>query len=216
MIHNCIVWDFNGTIIDDVRVGIDSVNPLLSARGLKTIDSLETYRRHFDFPIKDYYVSLGFDFDAEPYEKIAHEWVENYKNLSHTIKPVNGVCEAIKFFHEKGLKQIILSASERDMLENKLEEIGVSDYFEAILALDNIYAHSKLEIAKEYFKDKDKSGFIMVGDTTHDAFVAREVGIDAVLVCGHHGREKLEKEGFPVCDDMISFVRDIKAGKLMI
>ena len=216
MTYNCIVWDFNGTIIDDIKVGIDSVNPLLSARGLKTIDSIEEYRRHFDFPIKEYYSSLGFDFSKEPYEKIAHEWVWNYQSLSHTIKPVSGVCDVIKYFYEAGLKQIILSASERDMLETKLMEIGVSDYFEDILALDNIYAHSKLEIAKDYFKGKNKSQYLMIGDTTHDAFVAKEVGIDAVLVCGHHGREKLEKEGFPVCDDMISFLSDIKNGNLII
>ena len=71
MKYKYIIWDFNGTIIDDVEVGIKSVNPLLAARGLKTLDSLAEYQSVFTFPIKEYYRNLGFDFDAEPYEVIS-------------------------------------------------------------------------------------------------------------------------------------------------
>ena len=35
------IWDFNGTILDDVETGILSVNRLLLERGLKTLKSKE-------------------------------------------------------------------------------------------------------------------------------------------------------------------------------
>ncbi|MBQ7820875.1 MAG: HAD family hydrolase [Clostridia bacterium] len=213
MKYKYIVWDFNGTIVDDVRIGIDSVNPLLAARGLKTIDSVEEYRKKFGFPIKEYYRSLGFDFDAEPYEVIAHEWVRNYKALEPTVETVPGVRELIDCLTDMGVGQMILSASEREMLEEKLEKLGLFDKFSHILALDNIYAHSKLDIAKAYFKDKNKEEYLMIGDTSHDAQVAREVGIDAVLVeCGHHAKERLISTGYPVFDDMKQLLEHIKSG----
>ena len=37
MKYTDIIWDFNGTILDDVEAGIISVNKLLSSRGLPTI-----------------------------------------------------------------------------------------------------------------------------------------------------------------------------------
>lgn len=210
--YECVVWDFNGTIIDDVEVGIDSVNPLLSARGLKTIDSLDEYREKFDFPIIEYYRALGFDFDAEPYEVIADEWVANYARLSHKIKLTDGVSELINYFKAVGLTQTILSASERDILEKKLYELGLSDSFDEIIALDNVYAHGKIEVASAYFDGRDRSEYLMIGDTVHDADVARAVGIDAFLVaCGHHPKHKLLNTGYPVFDNMHTLASRIKS-----
>ena len=214
MKYKYIIWDFNGTIIDDVEVGIKSVNPLLAARGLKTIDSLEEYQAAFTFPIKEYYKNLGFDFDAEPYEVIAHEWVANYEALTGEIQLVRGVRELIDALDAAGACQMILSASEGTLLARQLAGFGLEDKFDKILSLDNIYAHSKVDIAKEFFKTVDnKSEYLMIGDTEHDAEVARAVGIDAVLVaCGHMSPERLEKTGFPVYRDMEELFKGIQRG----
>ena len=211
MKYKYIIWDFNGTVIDDVEIGIKSVNPLLRARGLKTIDSLAEYQSAFTFPIKEYYKNLGFDFDAEPYEKIAHEWVANYEAHVSEIGLVDGVRELICLFDAAGCEQMILSASESGMLERQLKGFGLENKFSKILSLDNIYAHSKVDIAREYFETvSDRSAYLMIGDTEHDAEVASAVGIDAVLVaCGHMSRERLEKTGFPVYDDMNGLKQDI-------
>lgn len=211
MKYEHIVWDFNGTIVDDVGIGIDSVNPMLAARGLDIIPSVAFYRELFDFPIIDYYKALGFDFSREPYEVVAHEWVRNYKSLSDNAPCVEGVRELIEYFEKIGAKQLILSASESEMLKEKLFSLGLLDKFSHLLALDNIYAHSKLDIAKAYFAHKDKSKYVIIGDTVHDAQVARELGVDAYLVeCGHHPRHKLEETGFPVFDDMHALLEYVK------
>ena len=214
MKYKDIIWDFNGTIIDDVEVGIKSVNPLLAARGLKTLDSLAEYQSVFTFPIKEYYRNLGFDFDAEPYEVIAHEWVANYNALMPEIKLVDGVRELICAFEDEGAVQMILSASEGEMLKRQLAGFGLENKFSKILSLDNIYAHSKVDIAKEYFKSvRDKGAYLMIGDTEHDADVAREVGIDAALVAsGHMSREKLETTGFPVYDNLRELAKALAEG----
>lgn len=213
MKYKYIFWDFNGTIINDVDAGIESVNLALEARGLPAVATVENYKEKFDFPIKDYYLSLGFDFSKEPFETVACEWFENYQRLSEKIPPVEGVVDVVMHFAALGLKQYILSASERSILELQLKRVGIDGYFEDILCLDNIYADSKLEIALEFFDkfEGSKNECIMIGDTTHDAEVAGGAEIDCILVsCGHMSRQRLEKTGCTVLDDMNSLVKFIK------
>ena len=51
MTYTHVIWDFNGTILDDVQIGIDSVNVLLRKRGLPTVASVDADREVFEFPI---------------------------------------------------------------------------------------------------------------------------------------------------------------------
>ena len=75
MKYTHLMWDFNGTIFDDADAGIDAVNKMLKERGLEPIPSRERYKQIFNFPIEEYYGSLGFDFEREPYEVLAPIWV---------------------------------------------------------------------------------------------------------------------------------------------
>ena len=73
-----IIWDFNGTILDDVQLGIRCVNTMLSKRGLPVLPDVEAYRQVFGFPIEAYYRRLGFDFEKEDYHTVlAPEWVRS-------------------------------------------------------------------------------------------------------------------------------------------
>ena len=58
MDYTHILWDFNGTILDDVSVGINAINVLLKRRKMPIIFSQEEYRAKFCFPVIDYYLSL--------------------------------------------------------------------------------------------------------------------------------------------------------------
>ena len=69
MDYTHVIWDFNGTVLSDMQVGIDSVNAMLAERGLPTLTGLDAYRETFDFPVEDYYRRLGFDFEKEDYKK---------------------------------------------------------------------------------------------------------------------------------------------------
>ena len=201
--YDYIIWDFNGTLLDDVDTGIISVNTLLSERGLPTIDSRERYHSVFGFPIIDYYRTLGFDFEKESYEEIAPKWVALY--MEHVkVAPLNHYCrEALELFRQKGLRQIILSASELSMLRGQLADLGILEYFEDVLGLDNIYAGSKLHVARKWREEPPTARALMIGDTDHDVTTAKEMGADAVLIArGHQSREHLESVGVSVFDSL--------------
>ena len=64
--HTHLIWDFNGTILQDMDLGIRCTNTMLTERGLPVIPSVEAYREIFGFPIDEYYRRLGFDFVLAP------------------------------------------------------------------------------------------------------------------------------------------------------
>lgn len=210
------IWDFNGTILNDMSAGIRAVNELLLKRGLPQISGIEQYRSIFVFPVKSYYETLGFDFSKEPYDKIAHEWVALYLEYVKDCSLCDGVAQTLEKFNSCGLEQVLLSATERKMLDSQIEELGLKDCFSEILGLDNIYAVSKLSMACEWKKSKKNMNAFMIGDTEHDCAVANAMGIDCYLVCsGHQSKERLEKLGVPVFDDLYELTKFLEENDLI-
>ena len=203
MKYTHIIWDFNGTLFDDVDAGIASVNKMLCERGLSTISNKDEYREVFKFPIINYYRDLGFDFESEPYEVLAPIWVELYNENSKSSTLCPNALELLEYFKEKNIPQVLLSATERNMLLGQIEELGISGYFEDVLGLDNIHAYSKKDIAIEWLKRRKAIKPLFIGDTEHDAQVARAVGADCILVAqGHQSKATLLKCGYPVYNDL--------------
>ena len=195
MIYGHIIWDFNGTLLDDIMAGIEAVNDMLSRRGIATIESVAQYRELFCFPIINYYAKLGFDFEKEDYYKVlAPEWValylENYKRSSLT----DGAEQVLSALEALGYEQTLLSATELEMLTRQITDLGILDRFDGILGMDTIHAHSKEAIAVAWRKAHPDANALMLGDTDHDATVAKTMGADCILLTtGHQSRAVLEK-----------------------
>jgi phosphoglycolate phosphatase len=195
MIYKQIIWDFNGTIYDDVSIGIESVNTLLAKRGLKMIYSLDEYRKIFRFPIRDYYEDLGFDLDNEGYENIAHEWVKEYlKNEEHAglFEGMEALLSEIKL---TGRKQYLLSTTEKGMLLNQLKRLNIYDLFDEIIGTGDIYAHSKIQAAKRWSEGRCLDNTLLIGDTHHDFETAEALGVHFAAVTYGHGAENTFKSG---------------------
>ena len=208
MKYTHLFWDFNGTILADMQAGMDSTNQMLSERGLPQIEDLDAYREIFDFPIKEYYRGLGFDFEREPYEVLAPIWVALYDEKSKASPLVSGVEETLAKVAEIGLSQVVFSATERKMLLRQLEELGVTEYFGEVIGLDNIHAESKLCLAKKWREMHPEAVILYVGDTVHDAESAKILGADCLLFAGgHQSRKRLERCGCPIIERIDELVR---------
>ncbi len=205
------IWDFNGTILDDVELGMNSVNTLLAERGISTISCREEYRKRFDFPIIDYYRDLGFNFDTDPYEELAELWVDIYmKNLS-TASMYPDVISTLDFFSQSGVKQSVISASERKMLTAQLSGLGIIDRFEEIMGIDNIYGDSKLALAQDWKARHPDERVMFIGDTIHDCQTAEILGADCFIVCaGHQCRERFEGKHLKIFDTLSDLVEYLK------
>lgn len=200
-----IIWDWNGTLLNDVGICIDCINVLLRKRNLDLIDR-KKYIDIFTFPVKDYYENAGFDFSKEDFEVPALEFIKLYHESLPLAKLHSCANDVLKHFKSIGLKQYVLSAMEHNSLLKSLKDNGIYNFFEHINGIDNHYAHSKLEIGKDLIK---KVGFapneiLLIGDTLHDKDVAEGLGVNFVLVAkGHQSKERLFKETPLVVDELL-------------
>lgn len=199
-----IVWDWNGTLFDDIDICMVALNGLLEEYHLPLVDK-EAYRKVFRFPVIDYYQDVGFDFSKTPFDVLAKQYMDVYFPGSLSCELFADVRETLRYFQELGLKQFIISASRIDHLHLQLDQYDILPYFTDILGLDNIRAGSKIDIAKQWINDNqiDPSEVLFIGDSVHDSEVAKACGCDCTLISrGHQNKEKLEKTGCDVKDSI--------------
>lgn len=207
-----ILWDWNGTLLDDVKIALDTNNEVFPRFGLKPLGTLEDYVKIFDFPIRDYYKKAGVP--DEMFDDVANAWAGLFLENSKKALLQKGAEETLGFFKEMGLRQAILSASKQSHLHEQVARYPIGHYFEAMLGLTDIYATSKVGIARDYLqKEKiDPNQALFIGDTLHDVEVAKAIGVRCVLVAkGHHSHERLMTAGVPVFNDLVQ-VRNIVIG----
>ncbi len=199
-----VIFDFNGTVLDDVDVCLKAENHTIEHFGLKR-DPLtrDEYLHIFTFPVKDYYERVGFNWNEFSYEEVGRYWFDWYCALKNEYRLHEGVIELLKENRSKGLKNILLSASSLVELKKQLEELNIAEYFDEVLGLGNIYAGSKEDIALDWIKDKDKDECIMLGDSLHDLEVAKAMGVKCILIArGHQARDILTANWEDVVDDI--------------
>lgn len=199
-----IIWDWNGTLLADVDVCVECMNELLSEYGLPAIER-EYYRSVFCFPVQDYYAKLGFDFGKVPFERTGLEFIAKYDEKQSGAGLTAGAREALARFSEAGFEQLVLSASEVNALKAQIAPFGIAGYFRDILGIDNRLAAGKLGIAQSYFSSRGITAdtSVLIGDTCHDADVAKALGAKCVLVAnGHQTPQTLRETGAAVASDL--------------
>jgi len=195
-----IIWDWNGTLINDIWLVVEIMNKMLKKRNMPGID-LKKYGEIFDFPVIDYYAKLGFNFSKESFEELTVEFISEYYTRFNECKLFNEVEEVLKKIRDMGIPQSILSASKEDVLIEKIKYYGIDKYFNRIIGLENHYAESKVERGKKWIDELNLNpqDVLLMGDTAHDYDVSKHIGCDCLLIAnGHYSYERLAKLGVDV------------------
>ncbi len=203
-----LIWDWNGTLLNDAEYCVRCMNDVLNKHHLENID-LKKYKDTFTFPVKDYYQAIGFDFNKVDFEIPAMEFIKIYYKYLNDVDLHNNAVSTLTFIKNKGVKQLALSAMEHSELLNSLTSKGIIQFFDEIRGINNHFANSKLEIGKQLLEDvgANKDDFVMIGDTIHDFEVATGMGIDCILVSnGHQSAERLSTVSNKIVPDLESLV----------
>jgi phosphoglycolate phosphatase len=206
-----IIWDWNGTLLDDAWLCVEVMNEMLELRGLPQV-SLDYYRSVFTFPVRDYYQKLGYDFNREPFEVVGMEFMTRYNQRQKECRLHPEVVHVLETIKRHGFEQSILSAREQNELIAETVDLGVNTYFLKIYGLDDHYAHGKTDVGMNLITDLGipASALLFIGDTRHDAEVACEIGIDCILIPnGHHNEERLRKCSFPVIGSLNALITSL-------
>ena len=210
-----IMWDWNGTLLDDTWLCVEVLNGILTAEDKEPI-TIDDYRMHFGFPVIRYYEHLGFETDELSFAEVSRRFISAYEErwLECHLQP--GADHWLKRLSDLGVSQSVLSAAKQEALEFGVNHFGLRRHFQALVGLDNIYAAGKIELGKRWIAqlDWEPSEILLVGDTLHDHEVAEAMGTDCVLFThGHHPVERLNGCGVPVIHQFDELERYLVAPK---
>ena len=182
-----VIWDFNGTILDDVQLAADSISQVLRRRNLPAIDKA-AHRRIFRFPVSEYYRSLGFDQEREKQADISDEFHSVYQSGVGSCSLNPGIKEALEYLGKHGIDQFVLSAAEEEMVVAWVRMHGIRGRFKGVYGLSDRLAASKARRCRDLIEDfdLDPSATLFIGDTDHDVAVACAVGCRPLVVLQGH------------------------------
>lgn len=208
MKYKYVIFDFNGTILNDVDLCLNLLNEMLILKNEKPV-SKETYKNIFTFPIIEYYKKAGFKFDKYSFDELAKYFIVRYQPASLKCELYEGLIELFDFLISKNVKLILLSASKKTNLLEQVRHFGIEKYFDDILGLDNINATSKESLARNLASSlkSSRNEILFIGDTLHDFEIASNLGCDCYNVdFGHQSREILLSRN----DKIISSYKELK------
>ena len=204
-----IIWDWNGTLLNDSHMAVMVINATLAKRDMPTIDH-DQYQKIFGFPVIDYYRRLGFDFVDESFEVVGTEFIDGYEQHKFEVDLHAGVKEVLLKLSSLRVSHSILSAYKQNTLDELVAHFGLTKQFLKIVGLNNHYAHSKVENAIQWMSELAfaPEDLLFVGDTEHDFEVAEAIGVDCVLIPGgHQTREALSKTGASILDNISDILK---------
>ena len=195
MKYKHIVWDWNGTLLDDRWLCIEAINVVLGSRGMPLVSN-KTYRDVFCFPVIEYYEKLGFDFTKEHFP--ISGFLEYYKSRFKDCKLHKDAEFVLKMINESGATQSILSAGKQSSLVRWVNHHNIGHLFNQLIGIKNEKADGKIEAGINWLKTSrlEPKNILLVGDTIHDKEVSQAMGVKCLLIdIGHVSTKRLNKTG---------------------
>lgn len=178
--YDVIVWDWNGTLLNDSFHTHKVISKIMTDEGLNPI-SIDEYRKNFGFPIANYYASIGLPSTGPDFDRVANLFVEGYRNYYNELQLFDDAIHLLETVKGLSKKQYVLSAAQYDDLQMQMARFNIIEYFNDISGASDIYAHGKIDqarIMKTYFNDKGYKKGLYIGDTDHDYEVSQVLDFD--------------------------------------
>lgn len=198
-----VVFDWNGTLLADTRLVLRAGNATeLKYLGLEPI-SLAKYQESYEMPLYRFYENLGvsreiYDAHAAEMAGLFHPY---YEPLAARARTRNGTRQTLQHLQGKGITSVILSNHTVDGITAQLERLRLTDYFEAVLANESVHLTrhiNKQDRLEAYLTQHDIAPHetIIVGDTTEEAAIGKNLGLRTICITGgNHSRRRLVAAG---------------------
>ena len=208
-----IFWDWNGTLLNDVDLCVHVTCNFLQERHDKLLDR-EMYLKEFGFPVIDFYKKIGIELKEEDYGQMSIDWIGAYnQSFGEFAELHNGVGEVLLGLQNLGYKQSILSACEKGLLDTLVKKFDLWDHFDSVHGVEDFKAHGKVDLAHSAVRASQLKAeeCMLIGDTMHDYEVAREAGMQCLLIGGgHQNSDRLRATGCEVLEDISQVLNKFK------
>jgi phosphoglycolate phosphatase-like HAD superfamily hydrolase len=200
-----VVWDWNGTLVDDHLAVVAAINHALASLRLGPIDS-EAFRSHFTRPVQRFYEGVaGRPIEPGEWRTLDEAYHDSYAASVDRLELAPDARAALAAAEAAGLSQSLLSMWRHRDLVALVERLRIGHWFVRVDGLRAPGGGGKTEHLVEHLAalEVDPRAALLVGDTLDDLAAARAVGARCVLYDGgSHHRAALETTGVPVVDTL--------------
>lgn len=199
-----VIWDFNGTLLNDAQLALSIDNRLLRQMGMEPI-TLEDYRTFMRNPVELFYQDLGVDLQKYDFKWINETFLEAFNREAVNVGLMPGALQALQAIRDAGYTQSILSSSYEPSLLHQAQALGLTPFMSAVTGLLDNGGGTKEErgLHQLALLGVPPEEAVLVGDMITDAFVASHMGCRCILVAGgHNTRRRLSQCGMPVAGDI--------------
>jgi phosphoglycolate phosphatase-like HAD superfamily hydrolase len=202
-----LVWDWNGTLLDDLSLVVSSTNSAFTAIGGRLVDADE-HRSRFRRPVAEFYAEiLERAVDEEEFGRLDRIFHDAYRMGLTSMTLAADATAAITSWPGT---QSLLSMWFHDELVPAVETYGLAGVFTRVDGLrTEVGGHLKAGHLAEHLNGLGLSGeqVVLIGDSLDDAAAADSVGGKAVLYTGGFTDPvRLRASGWPVADTLVDAV----------
>ena len=201
-----IIFDFDGTIADSMKLSIELFNQAAHKYNFKTINE-ESFENLYKLSILEKCKALNVSLTSIP--RASMEITRSYNRLISFIPLIKGIKEVILDLKQRGYTLSIISSNAGDNIK-KFLAINNIDVFDHIYSAKNLFGKDKAIssfIKKNRFKREEA---VYIGDEIRDvaACKANNIKVIAVAWGGFESLDMLTKAG---ADFMVSDPSEIFA-----
>jgi phosphoglycolate phosphatase-like HAD superfamily hydrolase len=205
-----IVWDWNGTLLNDIDAVVEATNEVFASYDLPPI-GIEAFRAAYTRPIwVSYERMLGRQLHDGEWERLDLTFHDSYHRLMERCRLAADARHTLDTLAGAGHTQSLLSMWRHDRLAVAVREHGIEDAFRRVDGLRPEEAGaSKAEFLVRHLAAMavDGADVLLIGDSVDDALAARQTGARAVLYTGGmQARVDLDRFGVPVIDRLSDVV----------
>ncbi|SNT61497.1 Phosphoglycolate phosphatase, HAD superfamily [Asanoa hainanensis] len=200
-----LVWDWNGTLLNDFELVLRATNHALATVGGPAVTA-DHHRRHFIRPVADYYAMvLGRAVDADEFDRLDEIFHDAYRAGLTTCALADDAVNAMRSW---GGSQSLLSMWFHEDLVPAVTAFGLDGRFQRVdgvqVALGGDRAFKAGHLARHIDAlEVDGGSVVLIGDSLDDADAATSVGAGCVLYTGGFTDEaRLRASGHPVAGSL--------------
>ncbi len=183
-----IIFDWSGTLVDDLGPVLDATNQIFVHYG-KPGWTREEFKEKFFLPFPKFYAK---HLPEATMVELEHHYHRSFKCLEDNVSLLPYAREFLDFCKRENYRIFLLSTIHAEHFKIQSERLGVRDYFERpyVQIIDKKVKINQI-IADHDLNPRET---IFVGDMQHDIDTAHHGGVTAIAVLtGYDSEEKLKK-----------------------
>ncbi len=186
-----LIFDWSGTLVDDLGPVIEATNAVLEHYGVEPLDR-ESFRRRFRLPYSEFYQELLPDTPLEELEALFRPAFDGAESSVFVLPHSQNKLE---WCREQGIRCFVLTSMDPGAFEKQLDEFNLRHFFEATYS--GVVDKRELihQLLETHALQADETAF--VGDMTHDVETARHGGVSSIAVLSGYDHPEILAEVRP-------------------